>query len=124
MLIARVALLLSFGGIAAFSPVSPDVSSTVQSDEEYLSLQEEAMEVRDSPCLTKRVHFKEPPSFQVRVSSSVCKWFLLDVSSSYDTHLYTVVLLKVVPRDQGVTEGQDVVISAKIRGQPKPVVHW
>ncbi|XP_028277245.1 striated muscle preferentially expressed protein kinase-like isoform X2 [Parambassis ranga] len=74
--------------------IQSDVSSTVQSDEEYLSPQEEAMEVRDSPCLTKRVHFKEPPLFQV------------------------------VPCDQGVTEGQDVVISAKIRGQPKPIVHW
>uniref|UniRef100_A0A665WKD5 non-specific serine/threonine protein kinase n=1 Tax=Echeneis naucrates TaxID=173247 RepID=A0A665WKD5_ECHNA len=24
----------------------------------------------------------------------------------------------------GITEGQDVIISAKIRGQPKPMVHW
>uniref|UniRef100_A0A4W6F3J7 Striated muscle enriched protein kinase a n=1 Tax=Lates calcarifer TaxID=8187 RepID=A0A4W6F3J7_LATCA len=30
----------------------------------------------------------------------------------------------VAPCDQGITEGQDVVISAKVRGQPKPMVYW
>ncbi|XP_068504955.1 striated muscle preferentially expressed protein kinase isoform X3 [Syngnathus scovelli] len=43
---------------------------------------------------TKNVHFKEPPSFQVE------------------------------PCDQVVMEGQDVVISVKVSGQPKPMVHW
>ncbi|XP_044043059.1 striated muscle preferentially expressed protein kinase isoform X2 [Siniperca chuatsi] len=71
-----------------------EVSSLTQSDEEYLSPQEEAMELGDSPAPSKSVHFKEPPSFQV------------------------------APCDQGVTEGQDVVISAKVRGQPKPMVYW
>ncbi|XP_051283364.1 striated muscle preferentially expressed protein kinase isoform X2 [Dicentrarchus labrax] len=71
-----------------------EVSSPTQSDEEYLSPQEEAMELGDSPALTKSVHFKEPPSFQVS------------------------------PCDQGITEGQDVIISAKVRGQPKPMVYW
>lgn len=42
-----------------------EVSSPTQSDEEYLSPQEEAMELGDLPALSKRVHFKEPPSFQV-----------------------------------------------------------
>uniref|UniRef100_A0AAQ6AL90 Striated muscle enriched protein kinase b n=1 Tax=Amphiprion ocellaris TaxID=80972 RepID=A0AAQ6AL90_AMPOC len=69
-----------------------DTSSPIQSDEEYLSPQEEAMEV--SPAPSKRVHFKEPPSFQV------------------------------APCDQGVSEGQDVVLTARIRGQPKPMVYW
>uniref|UniRef100_A0A4W6F4F6 non-specific serine/threonine protein kinase n=1 Tax=Lates calcarifer TaxID=8187 RepID=A0A4W6F4F6_LATCA len=73
---------------------SLEVSSPIQSDEEYLSPQEEAMELGDSPALSKSVHFKEPPSFQV------------------------------APCDQGITEGQDVVISAKVRGQPKPMVYW
>ncbi|XP_070850331.1 striated muscle preferentially expressed protein kinase [Chaetodon trifascialis] len=71
-----------------------EVSSPTQSDEEYLSPQEEAMELGDSPAPSKRVHFKEPPSFQV------------------------------APCDQGVTEGQDVVISVKVSGQPKPMVYW
>ncbi|XP_035802106.2 striated muscle preferentially expressed protein kinase isoform X13 [Amphiprion ocellaris] len=71
---------------------SLDASSPIQSDEEYLSPQEEAMEV--SPAPSKRVHFKEPPSFQV------------------------------APCDQGVSEGQDVVLTARIRGQPKPMVYW
>uniref|UniRef100_A0A3Q1FAU4 Ig-like domain-containing protein n=1 Tax=Acanthochromis polyacanthus TaxID=80966 RepID=A0A3Q1FAU4_9TELE len=69
-----------------------DTSSPIQSDEEYLSPQEEAMEV--SPAPGKRVHFKEPPSFQV------------------------------APCDQAVSEGQDVVLTARIRGQPKPMVYW
>uniref|UniRef100_A0A672GXT4 Ig-like domain-containing protein n=1 Tax=Salarias fasciatus TaxID=181472 RepID=A0A672GXT4_SALFA len=30
----------------------------------------------------------------------------------------------VAPCDQLVPEGQDVVISAKVRGQPKPMVYW
>lgn len=42
-----------------------EVSSLIQSDEEYLSPQEEAMELGDSPALSKSVRFKEPPSFQV-----------------------------------------------------------
>ncbi|XP_040888475.1 striated muscle preferentially expressed protein kinase-like isoform X2 [Toxotes jaculatrix] len=73
---------------------SLEVSSPVQSDEEYLSPQEEAMELGDSPALSKSVRFKEPPSFQV------------------------------APCDLGITEGQDVIISAKVRGQPKPMVYW
>lgn len=65
-------------GVALPSPTEPthrqcgklagilEVSSPTQSDEEYLSPQEEeAMEVGDSPAPSKSVHFKEPPSFQV-----------------------------------------------------------
>ncbi|XP_032411956.1 striated muscle preferentially expressed protein kinase isoform X2 [Xiphophorus hellerii] len=70
------------------------VSSPVQSDEEYLSPQEEKMEVGDSPSLNKGISFREPPSFQVS------------------------------PCDQAVIEGQEVVIAAKIRGHPKPTVSW
>lgn len=44
---------------------SVEASSPTQSDEEYLSPQEEAMELGDSPALSKSVHFIEPPSFQV-----------------------------------------------------------
>lgn len=44
---------------------SVEASSPTQSDEEYLSPREEAMELGDSPALSKSVHFKEPPSFQV-----------------------------------------------------------
>lgn len=39
--------------------------SPSQSDEEYLSPQEEAMELGESSAPSKRVHFKEPPLFQV-----------------------------------------------------------
>lgn len=42
-----------------------EVSSPTMSDEEYLSPQEEAMEIGDPPAPSKRVHFKELPSFQV-----------------------------------------------------------
>ncbi|XP_058468448.1 striated muscle preferentially expressed protein kinase-like isoform X4 [Solea solea] len=66
-----------------------EVGSLIQSDEEYLSPQEEVMEVED-----KSVVFREPPSFQVE------------------------------PCDQVITEGQDLIISAKVRGQPKPMTYW
>ncbi|XP_036071735.1 striated muscle preferentially expressed protein kinase isoform X3 [Oryzias melastigma] len=74
--------------------VSSKVCSPVQSDEEYLSPQEEVMETEDSSPLGKSVNWKERPSFQV------------------------------APCDQGVTEGEDVVMTAKFRGQPKPMVNW
>lgn len=67
--------------------------AVVGSDEEYLSPQEEPMDVT-SINSTKRVHFKEPPFFQV------------------------------APSDVAVTEGNDVIINAKVRGQPTPMVHW
>ncbi|KAI4831635.1 hypothetical protein KUCAC02_001171 [Chaenocephalus aceratus] len=71
------------------------VSSRTQSEEEYLSPQEEAMELEESPAQRKkRVHFQEAPSFQV------------------------------APCDQEVTPSQDVVISAQVAGQPKPMVYW
>ncbi|KAJ4924345.1 hypothetical protein JOQ06_000585, partial [Pogonophryne albipinna] len=71
------------------------VSSRTQSEEEYLSPQAEAMELEESPAPTKkRVHFQEAPSFQV------------------------------APCDQEVTPSQDVVISAQVAGQPKPMVYW
>ncbi|KAK5847906.1 hypothetical protein PBY51_016998 [Eleginops maclovinus] len=71
------------------------VSSRMQSEEEYLSPQEEAMELEEAPApRKKRVHFQEAPSFQV------------------------------APCDQEVTQGQDVVISAQVAGQPKPMVNW
>ncbi|PWA32141.1 hypothetical protein CCH79_00013351, partial [Gambusia affinis] len=76
------------------SPSAVVVSSPVQSDDEYLSPQEEKMEVGDSPSLNKGISSREPPSFQVS------------------------------PCDQAVTEGQEVVIAAKIRGHPKPTVLW
>lgn len=46
-------------------------SSPLQSDEEYLSPQEEAMELGDAPAATKSVRFKEPPWFQV---GGVSEW--------------------------------------------------
>ncbi|CAJ1086795.1 LOW QUALITY PROTEIN: striated muscle preferentially expressed protein kinase [Xyrichtys novacula] len=71
-----------------------EVSSPIQSDEEYLSPQEEAMELGESPAPAKRVHFTEPPSFQM------------------------------APCDQTVTEGQDIIISVRFRGHPKAMVYW
>ncbi|XP_061745525.1 striated muscle preferentially expressed protein kinase isoform X2 [Nerophis ophidion] len=69
--------------------------STHLSGREYMSLKEEVMEHnQDSPALTKSVNLEEPPGFQVG------------------------------PCDQTVMEGQDVVISVKVTGQPKPTVRW
>ncbi|XP_051913614.1 striated muscle preferentially expressed protein kinase isoform X3 [Hippocampus zosterae] len=64
-------------------------------DEEHLSPQACVMELHGCASpTTKNVHFKEPPSFQVG------------------------------PCDQAVIEGQDVVISVKVTGQPKPMIYW
>lgn len=52
------------GGNASGAAVS-------QSDEEYLSPQEEAMELGESPAPSKRVHFKEPPLFQVGTTNQL-----------------------------------------------------
>lgn len=43
-----------------------EAGSPAPSDEEYLSPQEEAMELGDAPAPSKSVRFKEPPWFQVR----------------------------------------------------------
>ncbi|XP_029375054.1 striated muscle preferentially expressed protein kinase isoform X2 [Echeneis naucrates] len=75
-------------------PAVPVEVSSLRLSDEYLRHHDEAMEPGDSSAPSKSVHFKELPSFQV------------------------------APCDQGITEGQDVIISAKIRGQPKPMVHW
>ncbi|XP_023820642.1 striated muscle preferentially expressed protein kinase isoform X4 [Oryzias latipes] len=74
--------------------VSSKVCSPVQSDEEYLSPQEEVMETEGSSPLGRSVNLKEPPSFQG------------------------------APCDQAVIEGEDVVMTARFRGQPKPMVNW
>ncbi|XP_068446545.1 striated muscle preferentially expressed protein kinase isoform X2 [Clinocottus analis] len=71
-----------------------DVRSPARPGERDPSLQEEAMELRHSTAVGKRVHFKESPSFQV------------------------------APCDQEVTQGQEVVLSAKVAGHPKPMVYW
>lgn len=77
------------------------------------------MEVGDCPAASKSVHFKEPPSFQVQVSDPE------DISALYVIlRDEGVCLLKVAPCDQVVTEGQDVIISVKTGGQPRPVVYW
>lgn len=49
---------------------SLEVSGSIQSDEEYLSPQEEAMDIGDLPAPTKSVRFKEPPFFQVGESQN------------------------------------------------------
>ena len=55
---------------------SLEVSSPTQTDEEYLSPQEEAMELGETPASGKRVHFKEPPSFRVGESQKLnIEWF-------------------------------------------------
>ncbi|XP_061686449.1 striated muscle preferentially expressed protein kinase-like [Syngnathoides biaculeatus] len=75
---------------------TPEVRSTAHySDEKHLSPQVGVMELHGGASgLSKSVHFKEPPSFQV------------------------------TPCDQAVMEGQDILISVKVAGQPKPMVYW
>nr|XP_057907999.1 striated muscle preferentially expressed protein kinase isoform X2 [Doryrhamphus excisus] len=82
-------------GHSAEEPCRSPGSPAHLSDKVNMSLKEEAMElVGGAPAPTKSVNFKEPPYFQA------------------------------APCDQLVTEGQDVVISVNVAGQPKPTVHW
>ncbi|KAJ8012453.1 hypothetical protein DPEC_G00042940 [Dallia pectoralis] len=75
--------------------VPRDISSPITSDEEYLSPLEEGMDFGGfNPSQIVDNRFKEPPAFQVTMS------------------------------DQAVIEGQEVTMSVRISGQPKPMLYW
>ncbi|XP_026127118.1 striated muscle preferentially expressed protein kinase-like isoform X3 [Carassius auratus] len=78
--------------------VPMDVSSPITSDEEYLSPLEEGMDFSSyrgpEPRKIVDTRFKEPPSFQVVIG------------------------------DQTVIEGQEVTMSVRVSGQPKPMLYW
>lgn len=80
------------------------------------------MEPGDSPASRQKVRFKEPPSFQVVQSNS--KRVTLGVFQKPGYLALGCCVRKVAPCDQAVPEGQDVVISAMVGGQPAPMVHW
>ncbi|XP_008283774.1 striated muscle preferentially expressed protein kinase [Stegastes partitus] len=75
--------------------VPMDISSPITSDEEYLSPLEEAMDY-GGPELRRTIdtRFRKPPAFLVTMS------------------------------DQAVIEGQEVTMSVRISGQPKPMLYW
>ncbi|KAI1899475.1 hypothetical protein AGOR_G00062180 [Albula goreensis] len=80
--------------------VPMDISSPITSDEEYLSPLEEGMDFGGAsyrgPETRKIVdaRFREPPCFQVTLT------------------------------DQVVFEGQEVTMSVRMKGQPKPMIYW
>ncbi|XP_052004330.1 striated muscle preferentially expressed protein kinase-like [Xyrauchen texanus] len=78
--------------------VPMDVSSPITSDEEYLSPLEEGMDFSSyrgpEPRKIVDTRFKEPPAFQA------------------------------VLGDQTVIEGQEVTMSVRAIGQPKPMLYW
>ncbi|XP_061081584.1 striated muscle preferentially expressed protein kinase-like isoform X2 [Conger conger] len=80
--------------------VPMDISSPITSDEEYLSPMEEGMDYGvpsyrgPEPRKIVDTRFKEPPSFQLTLN------------------------------DQSVTEGQEVTMSVRMQGQPKPLIYW
>ncbi|KAF6738702.1 Striated muscle preferentially expressed protein kinase [Oryzias melastigma] len=72
-----------------------DISSPITSDEEYLSPLEEAMDFGvQEPRRTIDSRFRQPPAFMVTMA------------------------------DQSVIEGQEVTMSVRISGQPKPMLYW
>ncbi|XP_036396104.1 striated muscle preferentially expressed protein kinase-like isoform X2 [Megalops cyprinoides] len=80
--------------------VPMDISSPITSDEEYLSPLEEGMDF-GSPTFrgpeTRKIvdtRFREAPSFLVTLT------------------------------DQVVVEGQEVTMSVRMQGQPKPIIYW
>ncbi|XP_067300457.1 striated muscle preferentially expressed protein kinase isoform X2 [Pseudorasbora parva] len=78
--------------------VPMDVSSPITSDEEYLSPLEEGMDFSSyrgtEPRKIVDTRFREPPVFQVVIG------------------------------DQTVIEGQEVTMSVRVSGQPKPMLYW
>ncbi|KAI7808606.1 putative striated muscle preferentially expressed protein kinase [Triplophysa rosa] len=78
--------------------VPMDVSSPITSDEEYLSPLEEGMDFSSyrgsQPRRILDTRFKEPPAFQTILG------------------------------DQTVIEGQEVTMSVRMSGQPKPMLYW
>ncbi|XP_056244779.1 striated muscle preferentially expressed protein kinase isoform X1 [Seriola aureovittata] len=75
--------------------VPMDISSPITSDEEYLSPLEEGMDFGGpEPRRTIDTRFRKPPAFLVTMS------------------------------DQAVIEGQEVTMSVRISGQPKPMLYW
>ncbi|KAK2839515.1 hypothetical protein Q5P01_013255 [Channa striata] len=75
--------------------VPMDISSPITSDEEYLSPLEESMDF-GSPETRQTIdtQFRKPPAFVATMS------------------------------DQAVIEGQEVTMSVRISGQPKPMLYW
>ncbi|XP_045909554.1 striated muscle preferentially expressed protein kinase [Micropterus dolomieu] len=72
-----------------------DISSPITSDEEYLSPLEEGMDFGGpEPRRTIDTRFRKPPAFLVTTT------------------------------DQAVIEGQEVTMSVRISGQPKPMLYW
>ncbi|XP_062258664.1 striated muscle preferentially expressed protein kinase [Platichthys flesus] len=75
--------------------VPVDISSPITSDEEYLSPLEEAVDFGGpEPRRPVDTRFRKPPTFLVTMS------------------------------DQAVIEGQEVTMSVRISGQPKPMLYW
>ncbi|MEQ2309261.1 hypothetical protein AMECASPLE_036776 [Ameca splendens] len=72
-----------------------EISSPITSDEEYLSPLEEVMDFGvQEPRQTIDARFREPPAFLATMTN------------------------------QAVTEGQEVTMSVRITGQPKPMLYW
>ncbi|XP_067372487.1 striated muscle preferentially expressed protein kinase [Channa argus] len=75
--------------------VPTDISSPITSDEEYLSPLEESVDFGSpEPMQTIDTQFRKPPAFLATMS------------------------------DQAVIEGQEVTMSVRISGQPKPMLYW
>ncbi|XP_069925959.1 striated muscle preferentially expressed protein kinase isoform X1 [Oryctolagus cuniculus] len=86
---------------------SSPFGSPITSDEEYLSPPEEFPEPGET--WPRAPTMKLSPSQNRRASDSGCK---------------APPTFKVSLMDQSVREGQDVVMSIRVQGEPKPVVSW
>lgn len=111
-----------------------DISSPITSDEEYLSPLEEAMDYVGSsyrgpePRKTIDTRFKEPPAFQVNCHISFGQLNNTRLNqkpvfvSWWDSIKY--FYFQVTVGDQTVIEGQEVIMSVRVTGQPKPMLYW
>lgn len=125
-----------------------DISSPITSDEEYLSPLEEGLDFGGpEPRQSIDVRFRCPPAFLVRyVTSQILTellaynkilfflsiGFLIIVLRAPKTScvvtkwtsLFVLLVFQATVSDQAVIEGQEVTMSVRISGQPKPLLYW
>ncbi|XP_054914995.1 striated muscle preferentially expressed protein kinase-like isoform X2 [Poeciliopsis prolifica] len=95
------------------------VSGPVQSDEEYLSPQEEKMEVGDSPSLNEGVSFREPPLFQVTPRDPVCGTKQVECRVEVKE-----LRITRAAEDVAVKAGESAIFECHITGPPDVEVDW
>nr|XP_014343773.1 PREDICTED: striated muscle preferentially expressed protein kinase isoform X2 [Latimeria chalumnae] len=91
-----------------------DLTSPITSDEEYLSPLEEGVEFGVAS-------YRTVPTMKIQdaMDRNAC-----EPRSPIEAHFKAPPTLEVSLCDQSVTEGQDVTLSVRVQGEPKPMIYW